>query len=126
MGRDIAVAEAEPGVGLVTVERVEARERLALETPTELAVGCTGQGVRDRIEVGAHAQPVELVVVAGVADHDELLGCDDVHEAREEPRGADTTRQAHQHGWRVGDGARSPTTRRSVPVTRRWRPSGRA
>ena len=103
VGREVAITEPEPRVVVVALERVEARERLALETPTELAVGSAGERVGDGIEVGAHEQSVELVVVTGVADDDELLRRDGLHEAREEPRRTDSTSQAHQHSWRVGD-----------------------
>src|SRR5205823_4777410 len=106
MRGEIAVAEAEPGVLAIALERVEARERLTGEAPPELLVRGTREGVGDRIEIRAHGEPVELVVVTGVADDDEILGGNGSHEAREEPRGADTTRQAHQHSRRVGDGGR--------------------
>ena len=46
VGREVAIAEAEPRVVAVAVERVEARERLALEAPTELLVRTRRRGCR--------------------------------------------------------------------------------
>ena len=97
MGREVAVAETEPRGCAVAVERVHGGERLARKTPAGLGVLGTGQRVGDRVEVGAHQQPVEPVVVAGVHDDGEISGRDDLDEATEEARGPDPARQCRDH-----------------------------
>ena len=84
VGREVLVAEPEPGRHVVAVERVERRERLAFEAPALLGVRRAGERVGDRVEIGGDVQPVELVVVAGVDDGDDIVRRHDAHESGEE------------------------------------------
>ena len=97
VGREVLVAEAEPRGHVVAGERVERRERLAFEAPALRGVRRAGERVGDGVEVGGDVQPVELVVVAGVDDGDDVARRHDAHEPGEEPGGADTTGERCEH-----------------------------
>jgi hypothetical protein len=68
-----------------------------------------GEGVGDAVEVGAHPQAVELVVVAGVDDGSDRRGIHDVDETTEEPGCTDTAGEGSEHGGdvspRAGNGS---------------------
>ena len=97
VGREVLVAEPEPRGDVVAVERVERGERLALEAPALRGVRRAGERVGDRVEVGGDVQPVELVVVGGVHDRDDVARRDDADEPGEEPGGTDTTGEGREH-----------------------------
>jgi hypothetical protein len=52
---------------------------------------------------------VEHVVVAGVDDHQDLIGRHDLHETTQEPGGTDSTRKHGKHGGSVRVGPPCPT-----------------
>ena len=82
VGREVLVAEPEPGGDVVARERVERGEGLAFEAPALRGVRRAGERVGDRVEVGGDVQPVELVVVAGVDDRDDLVRRHGAHQSR--------------------------------------------
>ena len=110
MRREVLVAEAEPRVDAVALERTEGGEGLPGEAPAGLGVVGAGEGVGDRVEVGADEQPVEPVVVAGVDDHRDLARVDHVEQAAQEAGGSDATGERHDHGVKVVE---RPEDRRS-------------
>ena len=108
MGGEVAVADVEPRGHPVALERAEGRERLADEAPSGLGVVGARERVGDRVEVGADPEPVEPVVVAGVADDDDVGRVDHLEQPRQEASGADSTCQGHDHAQQ-GSGDRSTT-----------------
>ena len=82
---------------VVAAERVERGEGLAFEAPALGDVRRAGERVGDGVEVGGDVQPVELVVVAGVDDGDDLARRHGAHEPGEETSGADTTGERYEH-----------------------------
>ena len=108
VGGEVAVAEAEPGVGAVAGERVDGGEGLAGEAPAGLGVLGAGQGVGDGVEVGADVEAVEPVVVAGVDDDGDVGRVDDLDEPAEEARRPHTARQRRDHAVSVPAGIRDP------------------
>ena len=116
VGGEVAVAEAEPGVLAVAGEGVDGGEGLARQAPAGVGVLGPGQRVGDRVEVGAHVEAVEPVVVGGVDDDGDVGGVDDLHEAAQEPGRPHTPRQRCDHGVeRTGRPAR-PTPGRAPAV----------
>ena len=97
VGGEVAVADVEPGGHAVALERAEGHEGLAREAPAGLGVVGAGERVGDGIEVGADPQPVEPVVVAGIAHDDHIARIDHLQQPREEARRADSTCQGRDH-----------------------------
>ncbi len=72
VGGEIGVAEAEPGDCPETLQGVHGAEGVSAEAPPRGRVDGTGKGVGDRVEVWADVQSVQLGVVTGVDDADDL------------------------------------------------------
>ena len=71
--REVAVAEVEPDVAAELAQPVHHRERVAGQAPAAL-VDPVGEPEGDEVGVGGDVGAVDLDVVAGVGDHDELVG----------------------------------------------------
>src|SRR6185503_10585555 len=97
VGRQVFVAEREPRGYAVALERAEGGVGLAFETPTLGNVRRAGQRVGDRVEVGGDVEVVELVVVAGVDDRNDVGGRHDLHEPGEKAGGADAAGKGREH-----------------------------
>ena len=124
VGGEVAVAEPEPGVLAVAGEGVDGGERLARQAPPGVGVLGSGEGVGDRVEVGADVEAVEPVVVGGVDDHGDVGGVDDLHQPAEEARRPHPARQRRDHAvsvpGRVRDAGSVPPCGKGPTV--RWRP----
>ena len=68
MGGQVTVTEPEPALAAQLGQFLHHRPRLAGHAPSGLAIVHAGQGVGDRVQVGADVETVEDGVVAGV-DH---------------------------------------------------------
>src|SRR4029079_696111 len=71
VGREISIAEPEPGLLAVALEHVRGSERLADDAPAPLAVVDAGQRVHHGVVVRRDEQPMSLDIVGGVHHHDE-------------------------------------------------------
>ena len=115
---------------VVAGERVERGERLAFEAPALRGVRSAGERVGDRVEVGGDVQPVELVVVGGVDDGDDIARRDGAHEPGEETGGADTTGEGCEHAGKLLAGERLVSELRQaaepVRLAHAWRRRARS
>ena len=102
MGRQVAIAQAEPVLAAQPPQLVHDRPALAGHAPPGLTVVHPGQGVGDRVEVGADGEAVQLHVVADVDDRRDVAGRDDPHESGEHSSGPDAAAQGHQHVASIG------------------------
>src|SRR5439155_23936958 len=68
MGREIAVAEAEPGLAAERFEGGHEGPRLAAPAPAELQVVVPRQGVEQRVEIGRDRQTEMLEIIAGIGN----------------------------------------------------------
>ncbi len=98
--REVAVAEREPRVRRAEVaQRVHDVERVAVEAPAAL-VDRVGEPEAHEVGVGRDGRAVDLDVVAGVDDDDEVVADEVEHAARElgaaGPAGEDDDRPGHQ------------------------------
>ena len=81
--RQVAVAEVEPDVDAERAQPVHDGEGVAGQAPAAL-VDLVGEPERHQIGVGRDVGAVDLDVVAGVRDHDQVVAADDVeHPARQ-------------------------------------------
>ena len=90
VGRQVPVAEAEPGLLAVALEHRRRAEGLVADPPALAAVVEAGQRVHDGVVVGADEEAVALEVVGGVDDDGQLVA-DDRLETGRELRPADAT-----------------------------------
>ena len=93
--REVAVTEVEPDVDAELAQPVHDVERVAVEAPAAL-VDPVGEPERHEVRVGRDVRAVDLDVVAGVRDHDELVRLDDV----EHPAGELRARRCRRRGRR--------------------------
>ena len=97
VGRQVAVAQVEPGEAgsagpARLVERLQGshdRPGLTRKAPAGLVVRRPGEGVGHRVDVGAHVQPVQHQVVAGVDDGGDRCLADDSRQAPQHARSSD-------------------------------------
>ena len=108
--REIAVAEVEPHVDAELAQPVHHLECVPREAPAAL-VDQVREPERDQVRVGGHVGVVDLDVVAGVGDHDEVVGADDVEHARAPASRRRCRRRARRPAAGWGDAAGS-----SVPA----------
>ena len=73
-----------------------------VDAPAGFAVVHAGQGVGDRVEVGADGEPVQFHVVTHVDDRRDVGGRDHAHETGEHSSGPDAAAQGHQHVASIG------------------------
>ena len=106
VGREVTIAEAEPGRAsarrertdiAVALQRVHGAPRLTDEAPARLRVDRPGERVRDGVEVGADVKAVQHDVVAGVDDRGDLGGGPHLHQPGQEARGAHAPGQHGDH-----------------------------
>ncbi|MCH8926776.1 MAG: hydantoinase/oxoprolinase family protein [Proteobacteria bacterium] len=98
----VLVAQVEPRVGSISLETLDRRERVSGEAPAGLLVGEARQRVHDRIEVRRDVKSVELLVVARVDDHRQLVGGEDFGKPQRELRASDASGQRnHRRFHRV-------------------------
>ena len=94
---EVAVAELEPDVHAELAQAVHDREGVAAQPPSAL-VDAVGEPEADEVGVGRDVGAVDVDVVAGVRDHHELLGRDDVEHAARELRAAGPAGEHHDLG----------------------------
>ena len=120
VGGQVAVAEAEPGVPAVGREALQAAEGVVAVAPAALGHH-PGEDVGADVEVRAHAQAVEVGVVAGVAHHHEARLAVDLGQTVHHLGAAGAPRQGQDHGRRAGAVAVTearpslPTAPRALP-----------
>ena len=102
MRGQVAVTQAEPVVAAQAPQLVHDRPALAGHAPTGLTVVHAGQGVGDRVEVGADGEAVQLHVVADIDDRRDGVGRDHTHETCEHSSGPHAAAQGHQHEVSIG------------------------
>ena len=89
--RQVEVAEPEPrGVGVEGRELLGRSEGLASPAPPPLPIERVAEPVRDRVEVGTHAEAVHVDVVAGVHDRRDVGGRHRADESAQELPRTDT------------------------------------
>src|SRR5262249_31482045 len=96
-GRQVAIAQPEPGRVAERREPLDGAEAVAGEPVALLLVDPTRQRVGDDVEVGGDVHAVERVVVAGVDDGGDAFGREAAGEPAQEARGADAPSQ-RDHG----------------------------
>ena len=69
--REVTVAEVEPDLLAQGAQLVHRRERVVLDPPAALVDG-VGEPERDQVGVGADVRAIDLDVVAGVGDDDQV------------------------------------------------------
>ena len=111
----VAIAETKPVLAADPGQLVHHRPALAGHAPSGLPVVHAGQGVRDRVEVGADVQAVQDHVVADVDDGGDVGRGHDAHEPREHPGGPDAAAQGHQHAASIGAPVVGPVRRPLLP-----------
>ena len=97
--REVAVAEVEPDVLAERAQGVHHHEGVVAQAPAAL-VDAVGQPVEDEVGVGRDVAAVDLDVVAGVGDHDELVA--DLVEQAAGELGATRTARQQNHGGAHG------------------------
>ena len=97
VGREVAVAQAEPRQPAVPLQRVHHRPRLVDQTPARLRVDGTGECVDDGVDVGADVQAVQRHVVTGVHHHGDVRRVAHLDQAPQEAGGADASGQCGDH-----------------------------
>ena len=97
VGTQVPIAQVEPGHPAVAPEGLHGLPGLADQAPAGLGVDRPGQGVGDRVDVGADVQAVQLDIVAGVDHRGDRRRVDDLHEAAQHPGGAHPSGH-HRHG----------------------------
>ena len=80
VGRQVGVAQTEPGLGVVALQRFETAEAFVRQPPAFGLIDGIGQRIGDGIEIRRHAQAEKLVVVAGVDHHAQTGRIDDPHQ----------------------------------------------
>ena len=98
----VAIAQAEPVLAAQPRQLVHGGPALTGDAPSGLSIVQAGQGVGDRIEVGAYGESVELHVVADVDDRGDVRTRDDAHEPGEHSSGPHAAAQGHQHVASIG------------------------
>ena len=93
MGRQVLVAEVEPGVGAVGVQPLQRVKGLTGDAPAGFGVGQAGERVHHGVHVGRDVQTVKLLVVGGVDDDGEVGRRQDSGQAERELCAADATRE---------------------------------
>ena len=79
----VAVAQVEPHVDAQLAQAVHDGEGVVLEPPAPF-IDAVGEPEGHQVRVGRDVGPVDLDVIAGVGDHDQVVGADDVeHPARQ-------------------------------------------
>ena len=81
----------------IAPEHLQRMEGITLNPPPLVSVMQTGQGVGHDVEIGRDMQAMQVDVIAGVADDDQLLGVHHFHQALQEFRGTDATREHCDH-----------------------------
>ena len=90
MQPEVEVAELEPAFAAQLANRLEGAPRLVRSPPAALVVAESRNRVDDRVEVGRDMEPEHLDVVADVSDDRDVRGRNDVHQAADEPRAANS------------------------------------
>src|SRR5487761_1182711 len=122
MGGEVHVADSKPGRLPQPLKRLERYERVALEPVAGLVIESTGEPVDGSVEVRAHEQAPELVVVSGVGNHRELTSWQHRLQARREhgPSGA-SGEDDHPHRNRSHAAGRISSLPRPLPSSSRPR-----
>ena len=97
MRRKIPIAESEPGRRTVARQCVHDLPALTSEPPPSLEVGCTREGVGDRVEIRTDVKTVDDLVITGVGDDHDLARIDDLDHAAEKARGTDAPCEDDDH-----------------------------
>src|SRR5262249_15179537 len=100
MERKVSVADREPVLSAECTDGFERIPGLVAAPPPALRVGEARERVENRVEVGRDVEAEHLDVVADVADHRRRLCPNDVHDAKDEARPANASREnGDVHAW---------------------------
>ena len=127
VGADIAIPQAEPTESPLAVgpQFAHGRPGLTDQAPPGVRVDHPGEGVGDRVEVGADVQSMHQRVVTGVHDGGDPGRIGYRRQAAEHPGCAHSAGQRHDHGAhgrrrRPGGPAKTSWTARRRRRTRSW------
>ena len=87
--RDIAVSETKPCLATQAFHGVHKIPRFTCQPPAGFGIGDPGQGVHHRIEIRTHTQAEMVEVVAGIHDHRQVVGRQDIRKPKGELGAAD-------------------------------------
>ena len=72
VGREISIAEIKPDLLAEPAKLLQHDEGIIFNAPTFVAVAQSCKGIRDRIDIGSHVEPVEDTVISGIANDRKL------------------------------------------------------
>ena len=113
MGREIAVAEVEPGLAAEASQRLHKGPGLVAPAPAELRIVEAGEGVEQGVDIGRDREPQMLEIVAGIGDDGQRAGRQDAIEAERQLGAADPARQRKHKTLRPAHRKRSCSTGRT-------------
>ncbi len=89
MQREIAIAEPKPVIAAERADAVHERPRLVTPAPAGYGIVETSENIGQRVDVGRDAQSKMLEIVAGVGDHEQLVGRQHAAQTERQFRAAD-------------------------------------
>ncbi len=105
---DVAVSELKPGLLAEAAKHRLSVKRVVAHTESRRVVEDAGEPVEDRIDVGAHQQTPELLVVGGVDDDREVRGRQHGGESGRQPGSPGPSgEQRHSHRKRSSSDGRT-------------------
>src|SRR5947209_10935811 len=99
MQREIAIAEPKPVLAAERANTVHVRPRLVTPAPAGHGIVETSENIGQRVDVGRDAQSKMLEIVAGVSDHEQLVGRQHPAQTERQFRAADPTGQRHDDSF---------------------------
>ena len=106
MGREVGVAEPEPGFAAERFKRRHDAAAVVRQAPAGLRVGAPRQGVGHGVEVRRDAEAEMAEIVAGVHDDEQVFGVQDPRQTAREARPADPSRKGEDHAPHLGENPR--------------------
>src|SRR6202165_2843656 len=99
MQREIAIAEPKPVLAAERADAVHERPRLVTPAPAGDGIVETRENIGQRVDVGRDAQSKMLEIVAGVGDHEQLVGRQHAAQTERQFRAADPAGQRHDKSF---------------------------
>src|SRR3954469_2594253 len=95
MQREIAIAEPKPVLAAKRADAVHERPRLVTPAPAGGGIVDARENIGQRVNIGRDAKSQMLEIVAGVGDHEQLVGRQDAAQTERQFRAADPAGQRH-------------------------------